>query len=146
MYGKENRMNLMNGERKLLESGNGELTLTTHKVRFDTKQWGVDHVTSIMLEELVSCQIRYASNPTLLIVAGFAVLAAIIADALAGVVVALILVAIYFFARTQVISLESASATINLKLSGMTIDKAKEFIDQVEAAKNERYLLLRAGI
>ncbi len=55
-----------------------------------------------------------------------------------------ILITIYFATRKEVISLASAAARINLQRRQSDQQEAKQLIDQIEAAKNQRYLLARA--
>ncbi len=46
-------------EKVLLRSGG--LTLTTHRVRSEAERGGKMSITSIMLEELCSCEVRFTS-------------------------------------------------------------------------------------
>ena len=142
-------MNLMPGEKILLESDTKELVLTTHRIRFETKKPGRAYLASIMLEELRSCEIRYASNPSLIILAVIFIIvwvASLISKYSTGVTIGfigcLVFTIAYLWTRRQVISLSSSTATINLRISGMSFDKAKELIDNIEIAKNQRHLLL----
>jgi len=134
-------------EKVLLRSGG--LTLTTHRVRFEAERGGKMQITSIMLEELCSCETRFTSRPFLLILAGLlAVVGLLSSKDSSGLIAALIfagvLLAIYFATRKEVISLASAAARINLQRRQSDQQEAKQLIDQIEAAKNQRYLLARA--
>lgn len=145
-------MTSMSDERILLRSGG--LTLTTHRVRSEAERGGKMQITSIMLEELCSCETRFTSHLFLLILAGLLIAVAGLqllgftyytSDyLLTALVFAGILVAIYFATRKKVISLASAAARINLQRRQSGQQEAKQLIDQIEAAKNQRYLLARA--
>lgn len=137
-------------EKVLLQSGG--LTLTTHRVRSEAERGGKMQITSIMLEELCSCETRFTSHPFLLILAGLLAVAGLLSSnltrdgsvSLTALILAGILVAIYFATRKEVISLASAAARINLQRRQSGQQEAKQLIDQIEAAKNQRYLLARA--
>ncbi|MCK6560408.1 hypothetical protein HUU39_13590 [candidate division KSB1 bacterium] len=144
-------MTSMSDERILLRSGG--LTLTTHRVRSEAERGGKMQITSIMLEELCSCETRFTSHPFLLILAGLIAVAGLLSSNLvrdsSGLITALvfagILLAIYFATRKEVISLASAAAQINLQRQQTEQQDAGQLIDQIEAAKNQRYLLARAA-
>jgi hypothetical protein len=143
------------GERILLESDPKGLILTTHRVRSETRNRGRQEVISIMLEELVSCTITEDSSSSgLLVCAAISAALGILEPIgvldfivprspyarITGIVIALILLIVYFIMRQQIIVLASAAATIKSSTKGMSTQAAKDFIDIVEAAKNERYL------
>ncbi|MDZ7268377.1 MAG: hypothetical protein ONB48_11655 [candidate division KSB1 bacterium] len=110
-------MTMMPYEKVLAQSGG--LVLTTHRTRVETQT----QITSIMLEELCSCETRFASHPFLLILAGLFALGGLLKSGIgggeeaitSGFVSALIFVAIYFATRKAVITLASAGARINLE-------------------------------
>ena len=132
----------MHEERVLLESDTKEFVLTTHKVRLTARLFGQADVTSITLDELTSCEVKYISRPWLVILAAVAVISGFLFQngeaSGAGIGIAVILIAIYFATRYQAISLSSPSATINLSVKGMGLDKAIDLIDKVESAKHAR--------
>jgi hypothetical protein len=143
-------VNLMPGEKVLLESDNGKLVLTSRRVSFEASAAGMAEFTSIMLEELASCQITHTSKPILLVLAVLSVLGGAYFNTsrdstalVIGVIAAVLFVIAYFVTRTQVISLASAGATIHAGTQGMSMDTARQFIDKAELAKNERYLMPR---
>ena len=141
-------MKFLPGERILLESDPPGLILTTHRVRSETQSRGNQEVISIMLDELVSCTITYNSSPVLLVCAAVSIVLGLM-EAIGsarnpygitkGVVIAVILLAAYSATRQQIIVLASAGATIKSSIKGMSMQTAKDFIDIVETAKNERY-------
>jgi len=138
-------MNLMPGEKQLMESDNRELILTSHRLRFEGKRWGRGQVTSIMLDSLTSCEITYATRPALLVIAALIAtffvskMGVIMADVFfGGMAVAGGFVVAYYSTHRQVISLSSPTASIRLNTGGMSLDVAKRFIDATEQAKSER--------
>lgn len=142
-------MNLMPGEKILLESDGKGLVLTTHKVRYEYEGVGFGEIRSIMLEELASCAMTRSSNPIFLIVAAICFIAGVAigrASIVGGVILALIFLVIFFATRKQALLLASAGATITFDTRGMSPEDVKKFIDRTEAAKNERYLLLKNGL
>ncbi len=139
------------GERILFESEANRLTLSSHRVRLDTGKGGNARLVSIMLEELCSCEITRSHYPGLLLLALFFVVAGYACKSqyreddflYIGITVAVVMVIFYLASRNQVLSLESAGGSIKVSTSSMNFDEARDFIDRVEAAKNERYLLVR---
>lgn len=112
-------MNLLPGEKVLSEAGASALVITTHRIRSEARAWGFSHITSIVLEELTSCELKMISYPVLLLLAG--AIAAACAGYLAfgtaesylpivGFVPALVCVFFYFASRCQVLSFASPTA------------------------------------
>jgi hypothetical protein len=129
----------IDGEKKIMESGNGELILTTHRVRYDSKIMGKQTIVSMMLDEVCSCEMNYKSNAILVLLAGLSFLAGFsgIYLPLVGIGIALVLLAIYFITREQYLTISSAASAINVKVKGMKVELIKEFIDALESAKHE---------
>jgi hypothetical protein len=145
-------MNLMPDEKILLESDPKGLILTTHRIRSEDEGLGNAQIKSIMLEELASCAIVQTSNNVLLILAALCVLIGLLLTAggrgdaapfILSLLIAGILIAAYFSSRQQVLALASAGTTIRTNTKGMKLQAVKQFIDRVEVAKNERYLLVK---
>ena len=144
-------MNKMKDEKIIMESDNTELTLTTHRIRHDTKVLGKANVTSIMLEELCSCSLKYKSNVILLIlgilIGGVLIIGSLVSGdestIAPGVILALIFLGAYFFSKKKILSFSSGGDTINLPVSNISLESAKNFIDEIETAKNDRYLLIK---
>ena len=146
-------MKLLPGERILLESDPKGLVLTTYRIRSETPRRGHQEVISIMLEGLASCTITHHSSPGLLVCAAISIVLGLM-EAIGstrnqyaittGVIIALIFVVIYSATRQQIIVLASGGASIKSSTKGMDVQTAKDFIDIVETAKNERYLQAKA--
>lgn len=144
-------MNMLKDEKVVIESDNNILTLTTHRIRYETKIWGKAHVTSIMLDELCSCSLRYKSSIILLII-GIVFGGALVIGGLAsgesgsvgpGFIIGIIFIAAYFLTRKISLSFRSGGDSINVSLNNMSFENAKKFIDEVETVKNTRYLILK---
>ena len=145
-------VNLMAGEKVLLESEAGTLILTTHRIRHQTESFGYARIISIMLEELASCAMARTSYPLFLVLAALCAAGGLLisvgnrGDAAPlglGLVLALILVVLFLASRQEIISLASAGATIRVSTRSMKRGAARDFLDATEAAKNARYLLLK---
>jgi len=134
-------MNLLPGEKILLESDNNELVLTTHRVRHSYHRGGELRLTSLTLEALQSCELRQSSYPLWLYLGGFFVLLGLLlsdesqAFLIAGLVVAAISLLAYYASRRQVLRLASSTGAIVAELRGLSQQAAIDFIDAVEAAK-----------
>ncbi len=147
---RDGHLDLMPGEKVLLQSEAGTLILTTHRIRHQTEAFGYARIISIMLEELASCAMVRTSYPLFLVLAalcvagGFLITVANRGDAAPlglGFVLALILVVLFLASRQEIVSLASAGATIRVSTRSMKRGEAKDFLDATESAKNVRYLL-----
>lgn len=145
-------MSQIENEQTILEADIGGFTLTTHKIRFHAEQDGRAKVTSIMLEHVTSCDIDKKSNPIFLVIAALFLIGGILASTgsgeapgfIFGLIIAIILVLIYIFTRRQVLTIASPSSKIFLNTQRMPINKVIEAINQIEAAKDKRYQLVRS--
>lgn len=142
-------MELLPQERLLLESDNGTLKLTTHRIRYEARAGGEMNIKSIMLEELASCAATRSSQPILIVLAVICLLIGGVVSAqnqepptiIAGAILGLICLALYFATKQQFLSLASAGTTIRVNARGMKIETIRGFVDAIEGAKNDRYLL-----
>jgi hypothetical protein len=135
-------MELLPGERKLSESSDGTVLLTSHRVRLD--QGG--EFVSISLDQVASCSIGTRSHPILLVIAAIVWLGSFqfagdqvgtipfVVGALAGALI----VALYVMSRTQVIVIASRGESIRIRTRGMTRAVCIQFIDDLERAKVAR--------
>ena len=148
-------MNLLHDEkilREMRETSSKNLTLTTHRLRFQTETFGNSQIKSIMLEELASCSLVKKTQPLLLVLAGLCFLIGLVFSRgvarsnssyfiVISLIIAGVLVLIYFFNQQQIIAFASAGTTICVNVQGMNSEDTKMFIDEVEEAKNARYLI-----
>jgi hypothetical protein len=111
---------------------------------------GDSTLISIMLEEIASCGIARVQQPILLALAAISfVLGAVLGSMADGssvplmisVIVAVVFVGLYFSGRQHVLVLASAGSTIRADVRTMDAETVIALIDQLEFAKNSRYLL-----
>jgi len=143
-------MNLMTGERVLLESDNKELVLTTHRIRHSYLQGNTLRVTSIMLDAIQSCELRKTNHTFLLYLAFFSGLGGILfsggnlLNLFIGLILALVLVGAYFATQWYIISISSGGSELVARASDMSNEVAEQFIDNVEAARDARLTALHS--
>lgn len=144
-------MKLMQDEKIILESDNKKLSLTTHRIRYiQNVGWGQTHITSMLLENLDACKMRHIVQKLWLYLAVLIVLIAGIVEGLKirdmhpfvpSLILAVIFYFIFFITRKAVITLYAGDATADILTKGMSLEIITDFIDEVEKAKNKRYLL-----
>lgn len=135
-------MELLPGERKVSESSDGTVVLTSHRVRLD--QSGA--FVSIPLEQVASCSIGTRSHPILLVLAALVWLGSFqfagesvgTIGFLLGTLVGALIVAVYVMSRTQTIVIASPGESIHIRTRGMSRAACVQFIDDLERAKLAR--------
>ncbi len=139
-------MNVLPNESVILETDGGMLVLTTHRVRWDPKKASSGLITSIMLEEVCSCQVRYTTYPALFAVAALAIVAGAMLNShsdstpmVVGVVVAIVCVVAFLVTRRKTLSVRSAAGSIEVSANQMALDNLRTFIDSLESAKSARW-------
>ena len=140
-------MQMLPDEQVVLESDGKRLILTSRRVRYRTETFGSANVISIMLENVASCGLVHSSYPTLLILAGLAVLGWIagIGDSRTmWLVVAFALGIAYFATRRHVLAIASAGHTIRAAIMGMSTESVMQFIEELEGARSARSSTVRA--
>lgn len=151
-------MKLLRDEAVLVSLADGALVLTTHRVRRTHTESGFSFVTSLMLEDVTSCEVSAESQPALLAAAAISVLAGLFLGALvreklqiilaitAGLIMGASLVAAYFSGRRSTIEVKTPSGEATLNIKGIPSDAITTFMDALDSAKNERYLIVSRGI
>jgi len=126
----------MNQENVILESDTGEFLLTDRKVRFTIKRWGQLNITSILLKNITSIQIKYKSNPILIALGIICIAIGVISGTklgfITGIIMGIILLFIYYRSVNRAIKISSASSSILLPIKNLDDDEAINFIDKVE--------------
>jgi hypothetical protein len=132
-------------EKTLLTAEDKAVALTTHRIRADFRNGGHARVQSIMLEHVTSCEITKTSHPLLLVIGIILAIAGSVgamtmrsdstAGALGIVVIGALFLVIYLATRRIVLSVSSASASINLRVTSLGVEGAVAFVDELEAAK-----------
>lgn len=141
-------MNDLPGEKIIIESDNTVLVLTTHRVRYDAMGKGTGwadrtELVSIMLEELAACAIMRTSYPILLLLAlmGLLIVLLVNGGAIVGIVLTLVSLGGFLASRRHVLLLASTGGVrIQVNIASMSLQAVREFIDEVEKVKNQRFL------
>ena len=121
--------------------------MTTHRIAYEYKEWGSSYYQSIMLEDITSCENSYSSQIWLLILGGLSAVGGLIAATNnntesfgAGMLIALVFAALYWFTRRNVIIIGSPSTKMLVSVKGMQSDRILEFINKIELAKHNKSL------
>jgi hypothetical protein len=140
----------------LFPTGQSRLTLTSHRVRYGRSDSGSGELRSIMLEEVSACMMTHSSLPILLFLAVlFALLAVLLTIArqidtrmmVVGVGIGAVMLIFYLLSRQRVLRIGSAGGEIIFSMRGVVdITIVQAFIDELELAKNDRYLLGRVAV
>jgi hypothetical protein len=128
------------GERTILSSNNGLLTLTSVRVIFDAKTTGASKFLSIPLDAVASCGLVTRSQPLLLVVAAIAGLACLaLSDAgatILALIVAFVFVGAYFATRKAVLKISpNGGEEIAVAARGMKRDEIIAFLVAVHEAR-----------
>ena len=138
-------MQLLPHERVLLQGQEFPVTITTSRVRY---QFGRT-IKSIMLEHVTSCRMDTVDIPILLMIAillgaaGFVLLQTGQQNESFGafcLMVSLVFAILYATIRRSVLVICSPTEKINAPISKQNLEFAKEFLHQLEAAIDDRYL------
>lgn len=149
-------MNLMQGERVLMQSASENLILTTHRIRHESESFGQSQIISILLEELASSAMERTSVLLFLVLAALCLGVGLVATAIVAIttsslgfsIVGLglsvasagVFALVYLFTQEQVLTFASAGAMIKISVNEMTAEGARDFLEMTEVAKNTRYL------
>jgi hypothetical protein len=142
-------LQLFPDEHLLTESTDGGVTLTTHRIAYEYKEWGRSYNQSIMLEHITSCENAYNSQVWLLILSGLCFVIGLIAATNNNIqsfgmttLIAIICAGLYWITRSNVVIIASPSTKMLIKVNSMERDKVLDFINKVEQAKHRRVLSL----
>jgi hypothetical protein len=142
-------LQLFPDEQLLTQSTDGGVTLTTHRIAYEYKEWGRSYNQSIMLEHITSCENAYNTHVFLLILGGLFFVGGLIAAINSNTegfgittLMAVICGTLYWLSRSNLVIIASPSTKMLIKVNGMKRDRVLEFINKVEQAKHKRVLTL----
>lgn len=145
-------MKYLTEEETIIVSDDKSLTLTTHRISLETKNWGESHFASIMLEKISSIEVKYHSWVVVLIIGVIALIFGIgltlVNDyqirkevSQFSLIAGGVCILLFFLSRHHVITITSDGGTkISFSTKGMKKENVFEFVDKIEQAKNERFL------
>ena len=146
-------MSPLDGEKTLVAIDEHQLVLTTHRVRSNRpgSHWtgAPAEFISILLEEVSSCTITQKSRDWLgwlgLVFLFVGVAASEIESRFLGwgLGIAVVLFVIYYLTISNVIIISSPGASIQRKVGRFTTGSPRDFVEVLESAKNDRYLLAK---
>jgi len=142
-------LQLFPDEQIVSESSDGSVTLTTHRICYEYKDFGRSYNQNIMLEHITSCENYANSQIFFLVLGGIAVVAGLIGaandnpDILAPVLLAALIFGIlYRLTKRSYIIIASPSTKMQIKVTGMKREKVLDFINTVEQTKHKRLISL----
>ena len=135
-------MKMMKDEHSLGQGGNGRLEITNLRVRYTVTTTGAARVSSIMIDQVASCVVHYTSYVILLVFGALSGMAGLYSFSHNGggpafmmLFFSALFIAAYFLTRRHVVSIGSASASIDVPITGMSTDDVVGIIDTIEEAK-----------
>lgn len=131
---------LLPGEKVLMSSDGGLLTLTNFRVRLDAKGRGVSKYLSITLDAVASCGVIKSARPSLLLLAAVSAIGGLVGNDsdlhMVLWVFAGLLVLAYLATRTAMLTISSnGGESIALPAKGLGRERIIEFTDAVDSAK-----------
>jgi|ERR1019366_5861045 hypothetical protein len=130
----------LSGEKSLLTSDNGVLTLSNYRVKYDAQAKGSSKFMTITLDAVASCGLVTQSKPILLVIAAICAIGAVVQHdrgALFGLLfLALCFVVAYFLTRSGVITISSnGGERIDVPTKGMKQENIRSFVEALVEAK-----------
>lgn len=142
-------LNLFPEEEIVTQSSEGSVTLTTHRLCYEYRDWGRAYNQNIMLEHITSCENYYSSQIWLLVLAVISFLISIGAGLSqqgpafgTAVLAAAILGFLYWISRSNYVVIASPSTKMRINMARMKREKVLQFINNVEQTKNKRLISL----
>ena len=129
---------LLKNETIITQSNLGAVTLTNVRIQYATKEWGKEHMVSILLKNISSIEASYKSNIILVFLAVASIVGAFImgAEYLIGIIIiSTILLIVFFLTRQHYLIISSnGGAKINFLVKGMKTKEILAFLNKVEQA------------
>lgn len=140
-------LSLFPEEEIVTQSAEGSVTLTTHRLCYEYKDWGRSYNQNIMLEHITSCENYYSTQVWMLVLAIISLLISIVAGfqqegpTFSGaMIIALILGLLYMITKRNFVIIASPSTKMMINMTGMKREKVLKFINKVEHTKNKRII------
>ncbi len=135
-----NKLRSIPGEKQLIASDTGILSLSNYRVKFDVQTRGTSKFISIPLDAVSSCGLVTRSFSVLLVIAAAAILLAFtqheIANRYALWFVGLGFIVAYFITRSGVITISpSGDESIVVPAKGMSREQILYFLESVTEAR-----------
>jgi hypothetical protein len=147
-------LTLFPGEQIITQSSDCAVTLTTHRICYEYREWGRFSEQSIMLEHITSCENYYSTQIWMLIAGVICVLGAFLEGLnhdpsllTGGLLLALVLGFLYWLTRQNFIVISSPSTSMVIKVK-IKKENVRNFVNNVEQARNKRIstLNIRASL
>jgi hypothetical protein len=142
-------LQLFSDEKLLTQSLDGGVTLTTHRIVYEYKDWRRSYNQSIMLEHITSCENAYKTQVWSLILSGLCFVVGLIEATNnhieqfgSATLVAIAFAAFFWFTKSNLMIIASPSTKMIINVKGMKRDRVLEFLNNVEQAKHKRLLTL----
>lgn len=140
-------------EKVVVQSNDKSATLTTHRICYESKEWGKAYNQNIMLEHITSTENMYTQNSLFLIIGCILLIVGVLIGemnlsnkpiGMGCILFALLLILIFFFTRRNTIIIGSPSTKMRINVNGMHRDKVLDFINTIEQTINNRITELKA--
>ena len=142
-------MKLLQNEEKLISSNADKIVLTNQRIMLTDKVWGKSFKISICLENISSIESHYKSNILFLILGIFLTLGGLVmstqgdGDAMVGLVLGGVFIAIWWFNRKHIVTISSNGGShLSFIVENMSNEKIDDFVTTVQDAKIKRVNLL----
>jgi hypothetical protein len=144
-------LDLFSDEEIVTTSSDNTVTLTTHRICKEEKDWGRSYNQSIMLEHITSCENSYSSQVWLLILGGICFVGGLFAASNnntpafgTATFFALVFGGLFWLTRRNFITIASPSTKMQIKVTGMKQEQVLSFINRVEQTKHKRLIALNS--
>ncbi len=128
---------LLEHEKIITTSGNGNAILTNLRIQYSDKKWGKAYTLSMLLKNISTVEVNYKSNRLLLIIAGLIFLVGLITgeQLFISTTIAVLLTLFFLVTRRHYITIASnGGAKMNLLVKGMKSKNVLHFLNQIEQA------------
>jgi hypothetical protein len=132
----------LSGERQLIQTVDKKLTLTTHRVILQERNWFYRSNSSIMLEDITSWQIKSTGKTLYLVCSVVSALFVYFNDAFA--LFSAFFLMLYLMTRQHRIHIESPYNRMVLPIEDVEENKLNSMVELVRQAKRERIAVLQS--